>query len=159
MARSAIQLRNWRGVLVPVDDYARETLDKLPQGAEYYARLSRITRAGREEREGTRGKWWAGLDLLANQQHEAGYLTQRGCHDSILTALGFTRKRHLTGGRFELIPVSTKEGAMDDEEFDVLQELARAFCMAKFNYDPWEMWEQEQAAKKANEEAERRAGI
>lgn len=149
MSQAPIFVRVERGGLMPLDSYAAQQLSKLQPGAEYSARLSRITRTGREEREGMRGRWWAGLALLAESTEDMAYDTPRKAHEAILMGLKYVRPRFRIDGSFDMVPVSTSDAAMDDGEFSILQERARAFCEAKFGFDPFAAWEAEQDAKKA----------
>ncbi len=131
-----------------LDAYAQEQLAALPHGT-YNVRFARMTAKGKEEREGMRGLWWAGCDMLSQNTERWGYADKRQAHNTILTAIGYTRPRYRMDGSFELIPVSTAEEAMDDAEFAIMQERARAFAVREHGFDPWEMWVQEQEIAQA----------
>ena len=127
----------------PLDAYAAEQLAALPPGT-YSVRFARMTAKGKTEREGQRGLWWAGCDLLSQNTERWGYADRRQTHETILTAIGYTRPRYRIDGSFELIPVSTAEDAMDDGEYAIMQERARAFTIREFGMDPWEEWAKQQ---------------
>ena len=147
MSRPPIFIEVRGGRVSPADAYAQEQLANLPDGR-YNARVSKVTRAGREEREGARGLWWAGCTLLAENSESAAMDTARKAHEHILMGLGFVRPRFRVDGSFTMVPVSTSEAEMDDEEFAILQEKAREFCVARFGYDPFETWKDQQEAMK-----------
>jgi hypothetical protein len=131
--------------LHPLDGYAQEQLAALPPGT-YNVRFARMTAKYKEEREGMRGLWWAGLEVLANNTERRGYADKRQAHESILRAIGYTRPRYRMDHSFELIPISTAEESMDDAEFAIMQERARTYCIDEHGFDPWETWVNEQEA-------------
>lgn len=149
MSRAPITIFCDGGVLRPADAYAQEQIAQLPMGATFNARLSRITAKGKEEREGLRGLWWAGCDLLAQNTEEPGYYSKRAASDSILDAIGATRRRYRADKTWENIPISLADDALPDEEMASLLELARAWCHKHFGFDPWQSWIDEQEAMKA----------
>lgn len=157
MSRAPIFIRVWRGHLVPADAYAQQQIDELGEGKEFNARLSRITATGREEREGMRGLWFAGLALLSQNTEDKRYDTPENAYYSIMLDLGYCRPRWRRNGSVEMVPISTSDGSMSDEEMSILQERAREFWMRREGYDPWQTWQDEQTAKKANEEAAKAA--
>ncbi len=147
MSRPPIAMEVRGGRLLPGDAWADEQIANLPDGR-YTARLSKQTRAGREEREAHRALWWAGCNLLAQNTESALLDTPRKVHEFFLTGLGFVRPRFRVDGGFDMVPVSTSESEMDDDEFAILQEKARAFSIQRFGYDIWQMWIDEQEAMK-----------
>lgn len=147
MSRPPIFIEVRGGRVSPADAYAAEQLSLLPDG-QYNARLSKMTRAGREEREGLRGLWWAGCTLVAQNSDSPLLDTSRKVHEQILMGLGFVRPRFRVDGAFDMVPVSTSESEMDDTEFHLLLEKARSFCHARFGFDPFEAWVNEQEAQK-----------
>ena len=145
MSRAPIGMTIDERGLHPLDGYAQEQLAALPPGT-YNVRFARMTGKYKEEREGMRGLWWAGCDLLAQNTEQWGYADRRQAHETILRGIGYTRPRYRADGSFELIPVSTAEEAMDDAEFAIMQERARAFAVREHGFDPWAMWVEEQEA-------------
>ncbi len=144
MSRSPIYVEfDGRG-LVPVDAYAAEQLAALVKGSRYNARLSRITASGKEEREGMRGLWWAGCDLLSQQVDELHYDTRRKASNMILMSLGFVTAKPKADGRVDIVPISTGEDVLDDEEMQILLERAAAFCIQRFGFDPFQSWKDQQ---------------
>jgi len=131
--------------LHPLDGYAQEQLAALPPGT-YNVRFARMTAKYKEEREGMRGLWWAGLEVLANNTERRGYGDKRQAHESVLRAIGYTRPRYKMDHSFEMIPISTAEESMDDAEFAIMQERSRAYCVDEFGFDPWQTWVDEQDA-------------
>lgn len=149
MARSPIMVTVQGGRITAADAYGAEQIAALPDGT-YSARLSRMTAKYKTEREGLFGLWWAGCDLLSQNTEEAGFYSKRAASDSILDAIGATRRRYRTDKKWENIPVSVSEDAMTDEEFAGILELGRAWCLRHFGFDPFQMWIDEEEAKKGN---------
>lgn len=147
MSRPPIFIEVRGGRVSPADAYAMEQLSNLPDG-QYNARLSKMTRAGREEREGLRGLWWGAMTLLAENSDSPLIDTPRKAHEFVLMGLGFVRPRFRVDGGFDMIPVSTSEAEMMDDEFSTLMEKARAFCIDRFGYDPMAVWVEKQEAMK-----------
>lgn len=146
MSRPPIFIEVRGGRISAADPYAAEQIANLPDG-QYNARLSKMTRAGREQREGLRGLWWAGCTLVAENSDSPLLDTSRKVHEHILMGLGFVRPRFRVDGAFDMVPVSTSESEMDDDEFTILQEKARAFALARWDYDPWAVWVEQQEGK------------
>ncbi len=140
-----------RGGLYPADAYAAQQYDALPEGKDLSVRISVMSSTGKTEREGARGLWWAGLQMLAENSDDPDYDTHRKAHEAILFALGFVRPRFRIDGSVIMDVVSTAEDAMDDEEFSVLMTKADEFIMRRFGWSPWESWKMEQDAKRANQ--------
>lgn len=147
MSRPPIFIEVNNGHVSGADAYAQEQLSLLPNG-KYNARLSKMTRAGREEREGLRGLWWAGCTLVSENTENAAWDTPRKVHNAILMGLGFVRPRFRVDGTFEMVPVSTSEVEMDDSEMAILQEKARPFAINLWGFDPWATWVEQQEAMK-----------
>lgn len=147
MSRPPIFIEVRGGRVSAADAYAAEQLSQLPDG-QYNARLSRVTRAGREEREGLRGLWWAGCTLMAENSDNAALDTARKVHEALLMGMGFVRPRFRVDGSFDMVPVSTSEAEMDDGEFAILQERARAYALERWGIDPWQMWVDQQEARR-----------
>lgn len=145
MSRAPIGMTIDHRGLHALDAYSQEQLAALPHGT-YNVRFAKMTGKYKEEREGMRGLWWAGLELLVNNTERRGYADKRQAHETILRAIGYTRPRFRADHSFELIPISTSEESMDDAEFAIMQERARAFCMEEHGFDPFEMWKEEQEA-------------
>lgn len=139
MTRPPIFIEIKGGRVSPADAYAEEQLSQLPDG-QYNARLSKMTRAGREEREGARGLWWAGCTLVAENSDNPLLDTSRKVHEHILMQLGFVRPRFRIDGAFDMVPVSTSESEMDNIEFAILQEKARPLAVRLWGMDPWQLW-------------------
>lgn len=156
MARPAIMMRKWRGHLVPADPYAQQQVDEIADGKDLSVRISVMSSTGKTQREGNRGLWWAGLQMLAENSDDLDYDDKRKAHETILRALGYVRPRYRVDNTVEYIPISTAEDAMDDDEFAVLMERANAFIEGRFGWNPWESWKLEQEAKNANQQRNRR---
>jgi len=141
-------VKDQRG-LHAMDQYAHQQIEELPPGT-YSVRCSRMTAKYKTEREGMRGLWWAGCDLLSKNTEQKGFATKRAASDEILIGIDLTRKRYRIDKTWEPIPVSLAEESMDDEEMATVIELGRAYCMDRFRFDPFKMWVDEQEAMKAN---------
>lgn len=150
MARAPIFISVQGGRLIGGDAYAAQQISELPDG-DYFARFSKLTRAGRDEREGMRGLWFAGLKLLSDNTDDPRYDTPEKAYHNIRIDLGFSRPRYRRDGSVEMVPTSTADDNMDDEEMAVLQEKAQEFWMRREGWDPWESWKAEQDAKKGNQ--------
>lgn len=143
-------MRKARGGLFPADAYAAEQYDQLPEGKELSVRVSVMSSTGKTQREGARGLWFGGLELLSQNVDDVAYDSKAKAKDSILRELGYVRPRYLVGNRVEYIPISTSEAEMPDEEFLQLMERSAALIEAKFGWNPWEAWKAEKDAEKAN---------
>ncbi len=161
MARAPIYVYCDGQALRPFDAYAAEQMKKLneemPQG-EFFARLSRITAKGKDERQGLFGLWWAGCGLFAESTEHLMWDTQRKVSDRVLEGLGFVRPqfRRVAGETtFKMVPVSIAETNMDDDEFELLLERARPFMLDRWNRDPWQEWTDKQDAEKAKDQRRR----
>ncbi len=150
MARAAIMMRKWKGRLVPADAYAQQQTDELPEGKELSVRVSVMSSTGKTQREGMRGLWFGGLELLAQNTDDMSYDSKDKAYHQIRVDLGYTRKRFRIDGTYEEIPISTSEESMPDEEFQVLMERAQAFVEATMGWNPWQVWKQEKDAEAAN---------
>lgn len=148
MSRAPIAIEARGGRILPGDAWSEEQFAQLPDGR-YTMRLSKQTRAGREEREAHRALWWAGCTLLSQNTESPLLDTPRKVHEHILMGLGFVRPRFRVDGGFDMVPVSTSEAEMLDDEFDILQEKARAYSEQRWGYDIWRAWVDEQEAKKS----------
>lgn len=147
MSRAPIAVEVRGGRILPGDAWSEEQLAALPDGR-YSARLSKQTKAGREEREAHRALWWAGCTLLSQNTESPLLDTPRKVHEHILMGLGFVRPRFRVDGSFDMVPVSTSEAEMPDDEFEILQEKARAYSEQRWGYDIWRAWVDEQEAKR-----------
>lgn len=149
MSRAAIYMEfDGRG-FVPADAWAQEQLSALKPGTRFNVRVSRITARGKEEREGLRGLWWAGCELLSQQVDELHYDTKRKASNMILMSLGFVTAKPKADGRVDIVPISTGEDVLDDEEMHILLERAAAFCVNRFGFDPFDAWKAQQPQKAA----------
>lgn len=146
MSRPPIFIEVNNGRVSAADAYAAEQLSTLPNGR-YNMRVSKVTRAGREEREGIRGLWWAGCQLMAENSDNAALDTSRKVHEAVLMGLGFVRPKFRVDGSFVMVPVSTSEVEMEDDEAIILQEKARAYAIQRWGYDPWLAWTEQQTAQ------------
>lgn len=147
MSRAPIGMTIDQRGLFPLDAYAQEQLAALPPGT-YSVRFARMTARGKTEREGLRGLWWAGCEMLSQNVEHRLWDTKRKASDQILIGLGFVRPRFRIDKTVDMIPVSLAEDAMDDEEMIVLLERGRTFCIDRWGFDPFEMWTNEQDAMK-----------
>lgn len=145
----AMQWDQRRGGLFPFDSYSQEQCAALKEG-DYNVRVSRMTKTGREEREGLRGLWWAGLGLLAENTEDWRFNEKRKAHDTILVSLGYSRPRFRIDKTFDMIPISTTEDSMDDDEFAILMERGEAYIVGQIGWSPWQSWKDEKDAQKAN---------
>lgn len=149
MSRAAIYMEfDGRG-FVPADAWAQEQMSALKPGTRFNVRVSRITARGKEEREGLRGLWWAGCELLSQQVDELHYDTKRKASNMILMSLGFVTAKPKADGRVDIVPISTGEDVLDDEEMHILLERAAAFCVNRFGFDPFDEWKKLQPQKVA----------
>lgn len=142
MSRAPIAMTVDQRGLHALDAYAQEQLASLPQGT-YNVRFSRMTARGKTEREGLRGLWWAGCEVLSENTEQVGFSTKRAASDSILEGMGMIRKRYRIDKTWEPIPISLAEENLDDEEMVAVLELARAYCLDRFGFDPFQAWTDE----------------
>jgi hypothetical protein len=150
MARAPIMCRKSRGGLFPADAYGQSQYDALPDGKELAVRVTVMSSTGKTEREGMRGLWWGSMELLSQNVDDIEYDTKEKAHASTLFALGFVRPRFRIDGSVEMIPVSTAEDNMPDEEMAILLEKAAGFLTRKFGFDPFQSWKDEHEAANAN---------
>lgn len=148
MARTKIYITiDQNGRIGPGDAYGAEQLSTLPRG-DYFVTFSKLTARGRDERDGLRGLWFAGLKLLSENTEDPRYDTPEKCYANIRIDLGYSRPRWRRDGTVEMVPISTSDAAFPDEEMHTLQERAREFCLRRFGYDPWLVWTETQEAKR-----------
>ncbi len=144
MSRAPIAMEKVSGRLVGIDSYARQQIDDLPTGKALSVRVSVMSSSGKTQREGMRGLWWAGCDLLSQQVDELHYDTRRKASNMILMSLGFVTAKPKADGRVDIVPISTGEDVLDDEEMQILLERAAAFCIQRFGFDPFQSWKDQQ---------------
>ena len=143
MSRAPIAMTIDHRGLHGLDAYAQEQMVALPHGT-YNVRFSRMTARGKTEREGLRGLWWAGCEVLSQNVEHRLWDTKRKASDQILIGLGFVRPRFRIDKTVDMIPVSLAEDAMEDEEMIALLERARPFCIDRWGFDPFQAWTDEQ---------------
>lgn len=144
MSRAPIYMEfDGRG-FVPADAYAQEQMQAFQRGDRFNVRLSKITARGKEERDGLRGLWWAGCELLSQQVDELHYDTKRKASNMILMSLGFVATKPKADGSVDIVPISTGEDVLDDEEMHILLERAAAHCIRRFGFDPFQAWKDAQ---------------
>ncbi len=147
MSKAPIAMRwNGRG-FEPMDSYSEEQCAALQMG-EYSVRVSRLTRTGREERDGLRGLWWGGLTVLADNTEDWRFNEKRKAHDSIMIAIGYSRPRFRIDGKFDMIPISTSDESMDDDEFRVVMERGETYILDQIGWSPWERWKEEHPSER-----------
>lgn len=128
-------------VLRPEGTHAQEMMAELPLFGEFWARLDRITRKGEIERDSMRRLWFGGCGVLAENVGDPDWDTKMKVHNNLKLHLGYWWPRFRRGGSFDPVPLSTRaDGGMNDVEFAILQEKARAFCIGRFDFDPWQHW-------------------
>ncbi len=147
MSRAPIMFTVNNGRLSPGDVYAEQQISELPNGT-YSARFSRMTAKFKTEREGLRGLWFAGLKLLSENTEDIRYDTPAKAYHNIRIDLGFVRPRWRVDGSVEMVPMSTSDESMDDEEMIVLLERAATHCVGRFGFDPFQTWKDQQEAMK-----------
>lgn len=142
--------------LRPADPAAAETLSRLPIGVRLNAKkITKATARGDDWRDGANRLYWAGLAHLVEN---SDLVSVRDAHESILKGLGFTRRAYFQrplgrgiGWTEEVVSIS--RDSMDDEEFGLLFERARAIMVEKTGRDPWDEWV---AKKEADEKKGKR---
>lgn len=140
MAKPPILMRKERGHLVPIDAWAAEQLDALPEGKDLSVRVAQSR---------SRGKlnlWWAGLGLMVEnlpEHQQRMWPTARALHEALLEALGFVHKLWRVDGTFRIQVDSIALDNMEEEEFNEVFERGRALCVAICGYDPFETWVQQ----------------
>lgn len=145
MSRSPIGMTIDHRGLHALDGYAQEQLAALPHGT-YNVRFAKMTGKYKEQREGLRGLWFAGCELLSQNTEQDGFATKRAASNSLLVGMKMTRRKYHNDKTWEPIPISLSEDNLDDEEMLTILEMARAYCLDRFGFDPFEMWKQEQEA-------------
>lgn len=149
MSRTIILRRTAHG-FGPFDEYAAAQIEEFPIGAEFIAKVDRLSSTGKTEREGLRGRWWGVMQLIAENADSPLYDEKRKASNYTLLRLGWVRPRYRLGGGVDLVPYSLADSAMDDDELQVLTEKAAAFWTGELTYDPFIAWEAEQDAKNAS---------
>lgn len=98
-------------------------------------------------RNGMLGLWWAGIKLLYDNQDE--FATERKLHEEILKKIGLSKKLYRIDKTFvrEVVDSIAIEN-MTDEEFKVVQEKAREYVVGRWGYDPWDLWVEQQEARR-----------
>ena len=143
-AKPPILMRKEQGRLVPIDAWAAEQLDAIPNGKDLSVRVTQSR---------SRGKlnlWWAGLGLMVDNlpDHQRDmWPTARALHEALLESMGFVHKLWRIDGTYRVQVDSIALDNMDEEEFSEVFERGRAICMQIAGYDPFETWVQEAKAR------------
>lgn len=137
MGKPPIMMRKERGHLVPIDAWALEQLDALPEGKDLSVRVTQPRSIGRLN------WYWAGLGLLVenlDDEDRAKWPNARKMHNAFLEALGYVEKIWRIDGSFRIQVDSIALDNMTEEEFAQLFENVRAMAVRLFGYDPWQVW-------------------
>lgn len=143
--RFAARVENGRLVAFSIID--QEIIDKLPLGRIF------VEVDEEEAEDGVRNKYMAAIGLLFENVDGAGpggeWPTPNHLRRHILRSIGFAEPIFRVDG-IKQEARSMARGAMTYDELVMVTELSRAFCVDKFGFDPFEAWENEKEAEKAN---------
>lgn len=144
-AKAPIAVISYGKFLKPADAWASEQIDALPRNKRLNARIT-------EQRSlGALGWYWAGLALLVDNLDDAEatrWPTSRKMHKLILEELGYFEKVYRIDGSFRTEVDSIAFDEMDEPEFRIVFEKARAFVLKHWGWDPWQTWMDEREAQK-----------
>lgn len=136
-AKPPILMRKEAGRLVPIDPWAREQIDALPEGKDLHVRASE------RRTHGLNGLYWAGLGLLVDNFDEADakmWRTSKRLHKTLLCELGYVERIYRIDGTFTEQADSVAFDEMDEADFKELFEHVRAMVVKRWRYDPWDLW-------------------
>lgn len=143
--RFAARVENGRLVAFSIVD--QEIIDKLPLGRIF------IEVNEEEQEDSVRNKFMAAIGLLFENVDGAGpggeWPTPNHLRRFILRSIGFAEPIFRVDG-IKQEARSMARGAMTFDELVMVTELSRAFCVEKFGFDPFTMWEEEKDAERAN---------
>jgi hypothetical protein len=127
------------GHVVADDPWSQEVVDKLPAGRMVFEVHTE------EAEDGIRGLFFAGLKVLFDNV-ESGpgteFPTPESLRREILREIGFCDPiLRIDGIKKE--PRSMARGRMQYDELVVVLEVSRAYCMSRWQMDPWALWEAE----------------
>lgn len=137
LKKPPILMRKERGHLVPIDAWAMEQLDAIPEYKEVAVTVSE------ERSRGSLNLWWAGLGLLVsnlNDEDDHRFPTSRRLHEAFLEDLGYVEKVYRVDGSFTLRAMSVALDNMEEADFKILMERAAKIAIEYFGYDPWQTW-------------------
>ena len=134
--------------LVPLDPRTAELIDsKLVQGKRYKVTVVH------DRSHGELNLYWAGLGLLHDNLPEADakrWPTSEALSKMLLTALGFMHREYYLDSRSEdgvgwqEVADSIALDNMDDETFKTYFENVKAIAVARWGFDPWQLWIEQQ---------------
>lgn len=136
--------------LVPADPYSAELLDKLDRRKIYNVDV------GEERKRGKLNLYWAGLALLHENltpEQDKLWPTARKLHEAFMEELGYVTKRYRIDHSYKIEPDSIALDQMQEEEFSVVLERAKALAVAVWKWDPWAEWVRQAQERKDNREA------
>lgn len=143
--RIAVTVQNGR--LAALDAFAQEQIDKLPLGRLF------IEIDTEEPEDGVRNLYMAGIGVLFENIDDTGpgkqFPTTMQLRREILREIGFTDPIFRVDG-IKKDPRSMARGKMMYDELVVVLEVSRAYCVARWGFDPFEAWTDEKDAEKAN---------
>lgn len=150
--RIRIAVRVEQGRLGALDAWAQEQIDKLPLGRLF------IEIDTEEPEDGVRNLYMAGIGVLFQNVDGAGpgreWPTPIQLRREILREIGFTDPIFRVNG-IKKDPRSMARGQMSYDELVVVLEVSRAYCTARWGFDPFEAWTNEKDAEAANRRARR----
>ncbi len=133
--------------LVPADPYSAELIDtRLKPGVTY--KVTVVT----DRTKGRLNLYWAGLGVLRenlSDEDDVRWPTVRSLHDTLMRALGYTKRQYYLDHRsadgvgWTDVPDSIALDSMDEAEFKDYCERAAAVVVARWGFDPWEIWKRE----------------
>lgn len=152
-------------VFRPADSAAVEMADQLPRDKRLHAKVTVASaRAGAEDpRTGKMNLYWAGIGILL--QNQLAHVDKKEMHEHLMGELGYTERHYRIVGQnpdgstiydFTIEPRSISKLNMQDDDFDILFERARAYVVEHHGFDPWDTWIDEAEAKEAAKDAQRR---
>jgi len=139
--------------LVPADPHTAELVDtRLKPGTTYKVTVVNDRTAGSLK------LYWAGLNLLHENLPEIDefrWPTSRSLHNMLMMALGYTSREYFLDARsddgvgWREVVDSIAIDNMDEATFKEYAERAAAVVVARWGWDPFEVWKENHPAPQA----------
>jgi len=139
--------------LRPYDGYSAEQLDALPRGVALNVRATRATKGTGDEDRGLLNLWWAGVGMLHDNigDPERQWPTPTHLSKHILKEIGaYITVPDLVGGEKKIAQSLSLQNLEDIEDRKMLFEVAQAYVVARWGWNPWDTWKDEKAMSQPN---------
>lgn len=146
MSKPPILMRREGSHLVPLTPWSEEQVLDLPDDRDLAVRVTKATSTGKDANEGLLALWWAGINLLhenvGDPDHE--WPTPRHLSKKILSDIGFCiQVPDGQGGTRTLASSIALQNLEDFEDRQMIFELAQAYVVARWRWNPWQSWKDE----------------